>query len=80
MGCHDNNIDALFLSRFQAILRGIAHLMKPVAQRPDHVEVLLNLAVFYDRQRDADHRALYMDMGTQIDPESRTKYEALKTF
>jgi tetratricopeptide (TPR) repeat protein len=57
-----------------------SHLMKAVAQRPDHVEVLLNLAVFYDRQGDADHRALYLDMATQIDPESRTKYEALKKF
>ena len=57
-----------------------SHLMKAVAQRPDHVEVLLNLAVFYDRQGDADHRALYLDMATQIHPESRTKYEALKTF
>lgn len=54
--------------------------MKAVAQRPDHVEVLLNLAVFYDRQGDADHRVLYLDMATQIDPESRTKYEALKKF
>jgi cytochrome c-type biogenesis protein CcmH/NrfG len=54
--------------------------MKAVAQRPDHVEVLLNLAVFYDRQGDADHRALYLDMATQIDPESAARYETLKTF
>jgi tetratricopeptide (TPR) repeat protein len=56
------------------------HLMKAVAQRPDSVEVLLNLAVLYDRQGDEDHKTLYLDMATEIDPDSRAKYEALKTF
>jgi hypothetical protein len=54
--------------------------MKAVAQRPDNVEVLLNLAVFYDRQGDEDHKTLYLNMATEIDPDSRAKYEALKTF
>jgi len=57
-----------------------SHLMKAVAQRPDNVPVLLNLAIFYDRQGDEDHRSLYLDMATEIDPESKAKYEALKTF
>ena len=56
------------------------HLMKAVAQRPDNVEVLVNLAVFYDRQGDEDHKTLYLNMATEIDPDSRAKYEALKTF
>ncbi len=57
-----------------------SHLMKAVAQRPDNVEVLLNLAVFYDRQGDEDHKTLYLDMATEIDPDSKAKYEALKSF